>query len=160
MANRQPDIRKLAQRQRWLIWLVLISMLTQFSPLLPWGQFHFALLVVAGALQILCYVSMVVGVILLLTARDTHPIWIILNALLMIAPCANMLTLILVNSMVTRTLKKSGLRVGLMGVDPDEVERILNPDLCKTCGYNLTGNQSGTCPECGTEVDRASSQVG
>lgn len=22
--------------------------------------------------------------------------------------------------------------------------------LCKTCGYNLTGNQSGICPECGT----------
>jgi hypothetical protein len=23
---------------------------------------------------------------------------------------------------------------------------------CKSCGYNLTGNQSGVCPECGTEV--------
>jgi hypothetical protein len=24
--------------------------------------------------------------------------------------------------------------------------------LCPTCGYNLTGNTSGTCPECGTVV--------
>ena len=23
-----------------------------------------------------------------------------------------------------------------------------------TCGYNLTGNTSGICPECGTPVDR------
>ena len=23
---------------------------------------------------------------------------------------------------------------------------------CATCGYDLTGNQSGTCPECGTAV--------
>ncbi len=23
-------------------------------------------------------------------------------------------------------------------------------DLCMHCGYNLTGNTSGTCPECGT----------
>ena len=23
---------------------------------------------------------------------------------------------------------------------------------CSTCGYNLTGNVSGVCPECGTEV--------
>ena len=23
---------------------------------------------------------------------------------------------------------------------------------CPTCGYNLTGNVSGVCPECGTEV--------
>ena len=25
--------------------------------------------------------------------------------------------------------------------------------LCSTCGYDLTGNVSGTCPECGTEVN-------
>ena len=25
--------------------------------------------------------------------------------------------------------------------------------LCKTCGYNLTGNVSGVCPECGTAVE-------
>ena len=24
--------------------------------------------------------------------------------------------------------------------------------LCEHCGYNLTGNTSGTCPECGTPV--------
>lgn len=29
------------------------------------------------------------------------------------------------------------------------------PDVCAGCGYNLTGNTSGTCPECG----RAARQV-
>jgi len=24
--------------------------------------------------------------------------------------------------------------------------------LCVACGYNLTGNTSGTCPECGKEI--------
>lgn len=24
---------------------------------------------------------------------------------------------------------------------------------CRRCDYNLTGNVSGTCPECGTEID-------
>jgi hypothetical protein len=28
--------------------------------------------------------------------------------------------------------------------------------ICLTCGYNLTGNTSGTCPECGTPVPKAS----
>ncbi|UCE59218.1 MAG: hypothetical protein JSU63_17460 [Phycisphaerales bacterium] len=29
------------------------------------------------------------------------------------------------------------------------------PDgVCTKCGYNLTGNVSGTCPECGTEVEK------
>ncbi|GJM25902.1 MAG: hypothetical protein DHS20C16_23170 [Phycisphaerae bacterium] len=27
---------------------------------------------------------------------------------------------------------------------------------CLNCGYNLTGNASGTCPECGTPVPRES----
>jgi len=27
--------------------------------------------------------------------------------------------------------------------------------LCLTCGYDLTGNVSGTCPECGTPVPKA-----
>jgi hypothetical protein len=27
-----------------------------------------------------------------------------------------------------------------------------DPDGCPTCGYNLTGNTSGTCPECGSAV--------
>ena len=26
------------------------------------------------------------------------------------------------------------------------------PGLCRNCRYNLTGNVSGVCPECGTEV--------
>jgi hypothetical protein len=28
----------------------------------------------------------------------------------------------------------------------------LPPGVCQTCGYNLTGNVSGVCPECGTNV--------
>lgn len=25
--------------------------------------------------------------------------------------------------------------------------------ICVRCGYNLTGNESGVCPECGTEIE-------
>jgi len=27
--------------------------------------------------------------------------------------------------------------------------------LCGACGYDLTGNVSGVCPECGTEIEAA-----
>ena len=33
------------------------------------------------------------------------------------------------------------------------MEEHLLPGHCKECGYNLTGNVSGVCPECGTEVE-------
>ena len=31
---------------------------------------------------------------------------------------------------------------------------------CSKCGYNLTGNVSGTCPECGAGVERAGEHSG
>lgn len=30
--------------------------------------------------------------------------------------------------------------------------------MCLKCGYNLTGNESGVCPECGTTIKRPSKQ--
>jgi hypothetical protein len=30
---------------------------------------------------------------------------------------------------------------------------------CNTCGYNLTGNTSGACPECGTPVSKISEAI-
>jgi hypothetical protein len=29
-----------------------------------------------------------------------------------------------------------------------------NPHLCRKCGYDLTSNTSGVCPECGTAIKR------
>ena len=28
------------------------------------------------------------------------------------------------------------------------------PGLCRSCGYDLEGNESGTCPECGTRISQ------
>jgi hypothetical protein len=30
--------------------------------------------------------------------------------------------------------------------------RYIPPGYCQKCGYDLTGNESGRCPECGTQV--------
>ncbi len=38
-------------------------------------------------------------------------------------------------------------------VDVRQLERA-RTGLCLSCGYDLTGNESGVCPECGTEVER------
>jgi predicted Zn-ribbon and HTH transcriptional regulator len=37
------------------------------------------------------------------------------------------------------------------------IRRVLRirPDHCATCGYNLTGNRSGICPECGAACKAA-----
>jgi len=106
-----------------------------------------------AAAQVAVYFLMIVGVVLLLIAQGNHPVMVVLCGIVMIAPCGNLLLLILVNMSVTRTLRRAGLHVGFWGVRGEDVERILDPTLCRGCSYNLTGNISGICPECGRPLD-------
>lgn len=104
-------------------------------------------------LQIGVSIAVVVGGVLMMCADGTHPVMIVIVAILLLAPCANLLILLLLVSGATRKLKKAGIRVGFMGANQDDVERAVNFELCKGCGYNLTGNTSGVCPECGRPVE-------
>lgn len=153
--TRTADIRKLAKRQRWLIWLILLSFVPHLLFYLRLGQYGDIAAIVGILLGISIYLLQVIGIVLLLSAQGNHCLMIFICGVLMLVPCGNLLLLLLVNMSVTRTLRRAGLRVGFMGVDPDSVERTLDPSLCKQCGYDLTGNISGRCPECGKEIDRS-----
>lgn len=103
-------------------------------------------------IQIAAMILRVIGVVRVLTAKGTHIAVIIICAILMPAPCVSLLLLLFINMSPTKTLRRAGLHVGFMGVKPDEIERVLDPNLCKNCGYNLTGNISAICPECGSQL--------
>lgn len=152
LKSRTPDLRKLARRQRWMLWLILLVLVSQLLIFYPLGRYGLPAFIAISVLHAVVHILMIVGVVLLLTAQGTHLMIVILCGLLMLAPCCNLVVLALVNMSVTRTLRRAGLRVRLMGVPEEEVERVLNPDLCHGCGYNLTGNVSGYCPECGRPV--------
>ncbi len=47
---------------------------------------------------------------------------------------------------------------GLLGARACRRVRWLRTGRCLGCGYDLTGNTSGVCPECGTPAERASSE--
>ena len=145
------DIRKLARRQRWMIWLILLAIVWQLlGAFLFWHRAvgHVSFL----AIHLAAYLPLVVGLVLLLTAQGKHILMIIIGGLLMFSPCASLLLLLLVNMSVTNTLRNAGLRIGLLGVKKEDMERLLNFELCFGCGYNLTGNVSGRCPECGRPI--------
>lgn len=153
MAKRQPDLRKLAKRQRWLIWLILITVFTQFAQFSPIiGRLIGPYIGLFIILQVILWILGVIGIVMVVIAQGTNPAVTALTGLFMLAPCANILLLLLVSSSVNRTFKRAGIRVGLMGVNETDLERALNPMLCKGCGYDLTGNTSGICPECGRPI--------
>lgn len=157
MPKRPPDIRKLATRQRWLVWMVLLLLMMQVLPILieEYMRPGPAAEIVGGIFALMLMLTMflvVVGAILIMVVDGTHVVMIVLAAVFLFAPCVNLLILLLINRRATRTLRAAGLKVGLVGVNPEQLERILNPSLCTKCGYNLTGNLSGLCPECGTAL--------
>jgi predicted RNA-binding Zn-ribbon protein involved in translation (DUF1610 family) len=151
-SRRGIDLRTVGKRQRSLLWFVLALLLFQLSIFtdtlgLP-PAFELVVVLVYWALLI----SILVSVLRLLAALRVHVIWRIFCALLLIAPCINLLVLLVINARATRALKDAGLRVGLMGVRDDQLLRKLSVHLCRQCGYDLTGNVSGVCPECGTAI--------
>lgn len=54
---------------------------------------------------------------------------------------------------VMMVMEKAGFRPVWYGFYKQiEIDRLLNPFVCTNCSYDLTGNESGRCPECGEPV--------
>jgi hypothetical protein len=151
---RRPNVRQLAQRQRWLIWLVLIGIGVHLLWFVPWGARTQHVFFILIAFQLILWLVSIVVVVLALIAEGTHPVITTACAILMLAPCTNLLLLIMMNLSFSRTLRRSGLKVGFLGISQDRVNKAMNPSLCAGCGYDLTGNISGVCSECGRPAPR------
>lgn len=150
------DIRLVARRQRRLIWIFLASLITFFFSCLTPGFTTIAgnpLLELAITFLILgLNVLVIIGAILLMRSLRTAIPMLVLVSILMLVPLLSLIILLLENRRATIILRKVGIPVGFMGVKDEVVVRLLAPNLCRQCGYDLTGNVSGICPECGKAI--------
>jgi hypothetical protein len=143
------DLRMVARRQRLLLWFVLAALLAQFlAGTLP--PMHPLLGLAAGLVTVGVQITIVICVVQLLSALRLVVAVRALYIVLLLVPCAGIITLLVVNHQATAALRRAGLRVGFMGVKDEDLTRLLDQYRCHTCGYSLIGNVSGRCPECGT----------
>jgi hypothetical protein len=157
MPQRRPNLRQLAALQRWLIGLVIFAVAGEIVNII----LRISGLVVSGELiEVIYLLFKIIMAILMIVAGwalgMTFPS-IGLNALFMFVPGLNVLAILFMSSAINKTLRNAGVRVGLFGANQSDLELALDPALCRGCSYNLTGNVSGKCPECGlvlTEYDR------
>lgn len=144
------DLRMVAKRQRALLWLILAQLVVYFSMMGSTTSRHATVLIIPLlALYVAIGILVLVWIAQLLSAMRVHIVARIFFLLLCFAPCINLLLIIGLNHRAIAVLREAGLTVGFMGVKDEEVTRLLARFTCRKCGYNLTGNTSGVCPECG-----------
>ncbi|MEM9347345.1 MAG: hypothetical protein AAGB26_12085 [Planctomycetota bacterium] len=82
------------------------------------------------------------GLILILFGDHNGPIWDLL--------------FLLVFWVLIGTGALAGIAVGWYGLlrRPRTIIDALDPKLCLECGYDLSWNETGRCPECGKGIDR------
>ncbi len=67
-------------------------------------------------------------------------------------PFLHWVVAILIWVALNREWRSLGVRVGWWGPHAADVDRLRAGELCFGCGYDLRGNVTGVCPECGREV--------
>lgn len=145
------DLLMIANRQRVLLLCILLSIVSYC--VVGWpaiGRRTSNSATVTLIITLAIHALVIVAVLRVQAAVGIHLLWRLLSVPLLPIPIIGLLIMVVVNSQASATLRASGVRVGLFGVDPVQLQRLSAPNLCQQCGYDLTGNLSGRCPECGT----------
>lgn len=114
-------IRRIASDQRMINLIVLAyfgsGLLSSVIRSVPGGQYVVAVIAVAviaaGAVYAVRMASALHGTVVAVVC-----------AILLLIPCVGLLVLLVLNSQATTELRKAGLRVGLLGVDPSQLRNL------------------------------------
>lgn len=81
-----------------------------------------------------------------------------LISLVLLAACFVPIVQVLVGIAFCWTLRaqwrRHGIEASWRGLSRATLDELMSTDHCRACGYDLTGNVSGVCPECGTIMKR------
>ncbi len=71
---------------------------------------------------------------------------------LALLPVVSGFVIVVANIWAWRSFRRIGLPWHPLGWSERELRNAFARCFCRQCGYNLTGNISGRCPECGTQT--------
>lgn len=117
--NREK-LRRVAKYQQWVIYAILANIGINVASVAARGQDNLGLQlgILGVALVITAFVMAAIGML----ANELMGIGIaIVCGLLMIVPCISLITLLVVNQKATTYLQQHGVKVGLMGANPNQI---------------------------------------
>lgn len=149
-AGRRVNLVALAQAQRGLILCILVRLAFEIASI-GLGNvrtFNPVVLPIYVSLLILINIVTIVFIARMGRAYGLHMALAIIGAIAVVLPCIGLLLLVSLNQRVTRTIQASGAKVGFLGVNKQQMNK-LREGVCASCGYNLRGITGHRCPECG-----------
>ncbi|MEE8171219.1 MAG: hypothetical protein V3T70_11795 [Phycisphaerae bacterium] len=151
---RETNLLQLARWHRRLVWCIPLSFLVLVMAIenAPVDIRQYPLRAGLLAVWLVLYLAIIVVLLRVLGAMGDLRLSLVFNAALMMLPPAAPVALIAAYVRGLRTLRRAGVPAGLWGVTDEDVLRFIEPGRCRHCGYDLTGNVSGRCPECGTII--------
>ncbi len=93
---------------------------------------------------------------LLMPCTKKHPLAFIL-LMLCFVPILQIAIGLAVCIWVARECRKLGIATTWRGLPESAVARLVSINYCRGCCYDLTGNKSGVCSECGKAIEAAPS---
>jgi len=144
------DLRKLARAIRSVPWLVMFGMMSlcfpavigpiaiKINPLIDLCVFAIMRMIV------------IVWIMRLMFLLRTNLLIILLAPAVLWIPFVDFLVLFVETMRGLRLLESHGVGIRQFGLADNAVVDVLMHPTCQNCGYDLTGNTIGVCPECGT----------
>lgn len=152
-SGKRINLLRVAKIQRLLLLLILamigcyIAMLTVSRVLPP--QFAPLIVMCVTIIYWVLVITSIVTTVRLALALGGNVVMACLGGVAMLIPVIGLILLAVRNARASHVLKQHGVRVGLLGVPPEEMHK-LRLGGCSACGYSLAGLPAGNCPECGT----------
>jgi len=111
-------LRRVARRQRWVLY-ALLAQIAAYALVIFLLAAGFP-----GLAQGISYLSLLVALfgmiaVFFLAKEFMHIVVAVICTVLMLLPCISLLTLLIINGRATKLLQQHGVKVGLMGANPD-----------------------------------------
>ena len=118
--DEREKLRRVARFQQWVLYALLGQILIYVMVFVLQGAgFYGASQLVSLLFFPLAVFSM--AAVFLLGKELLHIVVAVICTVLMIAPCISLLVLLVINGRATRLLQQHGVKVGLMGANPDMI---------------------------------------
>jgi hypothetical protein len=117
----RDKLRRVARYQQWVLYALLANIVINVLVMANAMAGYSAILATIGTLVgLLVVVAGMVAIYLL--AKEIYNVGIgVLCAVLMLLPCISLIALLIVNGKATTYLQQRGVKVGLMGANPDTI---------------------------------------